>query len=147
VVRNVASVSTTICRPQTSKRVLPQSDKPPQGMHNHRFPPNPIGPGSDSRLSGTQKLSLAATWMNSWLFVEVIRVRTSLTEFRQVPDSRELKGGTYYYSEINLCFLMPSCLIFVSSVDRGIPSFAAAPSGPATFPLHSARAISIIFLS
>jgi hypothetical protein len=45
VVRNVASVSTTICMPQTSKRVLPQSDKPPQGMHNHRFPPNPMGPG------------------------------------------------------------------------------------------------------
>jgi len=29
-VRNVASVSTTICMPQTSKRVLPQSDKPPR---------------------------------------------------------------------------------------------------------------------
>ena len=52
MVRNVASVSTTICMPQTSKRVLPQSDKPPQGMHNHRFPPNPIGPGSDSRIVG-----------------------------------------------------------------------------------------------
>src|SRR6266403_2746668 len=70
-----------------------------------------------------------------------------MTEFRQVPDSRELKGGTYYYLEINLYFLIPSCLIFVSSVDRGIPSFAAAPSGPATFPLLSAKAVSIIFLS
>lgn len=80
MVRNVASVSTTICMPQTSKRVLPQSDKPPQGMHNHRFPPNPIGPDRTPGLSGTQKLSLAATWMNSWLFVEVIRVRTSHSE-------------------------------------------------------------------
>jgi hypothetical protein len=52
VARHVARVSTTICMPQTSKRVLPQSDKPPQGMHNHRFPPNPIGPGSDSRIVG-----------------------------------------------------------------------------------------------
>jgi len=68
----------------------------------------------------------------------------------EIPESAGfpgLKGGTYYDSEINLCFLMPSCLIFVSSVDRGIPSFTAAPLGPATFPLHSARAVSIIFLS
>src|ERR1700740_1351088 len=70
-----------------------------------------------------------------------------MTEFRQVPDSRGLKGGTYYYLEINLYFLIPSCLIFVSSVDRGIPSFAAAPCGPATFPLLSANAFSIIFFS
>ena len=47
-----------------------------------------------------------------------------MTEFRQVPDSRELKGGTYYL-EINLRFLIPSCLIFVSSVERGIPSLRA----------------------
>src|SRR5579859_778018 len=69
-----------------------------------------------------------------------------------VPDFRELKGGryydwTYYRLETNLCLSIPSCLIFVSSVDRGIPSFAAAPSGPATFPLLSSRAASIIFLS
>jgi hypothetical protein len=70
-----------------------------------------------------------------------------MPEIRQVSDSRQLKGGTYYSLEINLCFLIPSCLIFVSSVDRGIPSFAAAPSGPATFPLLSAKAVSIIFLS
>jgi hypothetical protein len=70
-----------------------------------------------------------------------------MAEIRQVSDFRELKGGTYYSLEINLCFLIPSCLIFVSSVDRGIPSFAAAPSGPATFPLLSVRAVSIIYLS
>jgi hypothetical protein len=66
-----------------------------------------------------------------------------MTELGQVPDFRELKGGTYRYSEINLCFLIPSCLIFVSSVDRAIPSFAAAPSGPATSPLLSAEAVSM----
>src|ERR1700730_1192038 len=70
-----------------------------------------------------------------------------MTKLRQVPDSRELKRGTYYCSEINLCFLILSCLIFESSVERGIPSFAAAPSGPATFPLLSARAVSIISFS
>ncbi len=64
-----------------------------------------------------------------------------------MPDSRELKEGSYYCLEINLCFLIPKCLIFVSSVDRGIPSFAAAPCGPATFPLLSVKAVSIIFLS
>jgi hypothetical protein len=58
-----------------------------------------------------------------------------------------IEGGTYHYLEINLCFLIPSCLIFVSSVERGIPSLAAAPCGPATFPLLSAKAVSIIFLS
>jgi hypothetical protein len=58
-----------------------------------------------------------------------------------------IKKRTYYYSGINLCFLILSCLIFESSVERGIPSFAAAPSGPATLPLLSVRAVSIIFLS
>ena len=58
-----------------------------------------------------------------------------------------VKRGTHYYSEINLCFLIPSCLIFESSVERGIPSFAAAPSGPPTFPLLSAKAASIISFS
>jgi hypothetical protein len=80
VVQNVASVSTTICLPQTSKRVLPQSDKPPQGMHNHRFPPNPIGPGSDSRIVGHSEVIISRHLMNSGLFVEVIRVRTSHSE-------------------------------------------------------------------
>jgi hypothetical protein len=48
-----------------------------------------------------------------------------MTKLRQVPDSRELKRGrTHYYSEINFCFLIFNCLIFESSVDRGIPSFA-----------------------
>ena len=70
-----------------------------------------------------------------------------MTKVQEVPDFRESKRGTYYYSEINLYFLIPNCLIFESSVERGIPSFAAAPSGPATFPLLSASAVSIISLS
>jgi hypothetical protein len=46
-----------------------------------------------------------------------------MTKLREVPDFRELKRRTYYYySEINLCFLILSCLIFHSSVERGIPS-------------------------
>ena len=69
-----------------------------------------------------------------------------MTRLREMPDFWKLKRGIYY-SEIKLCFLILSCLIFQSSVERGIPSFAAAPSGPATFPLHSARAASIISLS
>jgi hypothetical protein len=67
----------------------------------------------------------------------------------ETSESAEFSGikNRDYYLGINLRFLIPSCLIFESSVDRGIPSFAAAPSGPATFPLLSARAVSIISLS
>src|SRR5260221_7527225 len=39
--------------------------------------------------------------------------------------------------------LMFRCCIFNSSGDRGIKSLAAAPFGPATFPLLSARAASM----
>ncbi len=35
-----------------------------------------------------------------------------------------------------------SCLIFASNVERGMPSLAAAPPGPATFPLLAAKAAS-----
>jgi len=59
----------------------------------------------------------------------------------------EVKKNRGYYCVTNFCFLMFSCLIFESSVDRGIPSFAAAPSGPATLPLLSAKAASIICFS
>ena len=70
-----------------------------------------------------------------------------MTKIRKVSNFRESKGNGGYRSALNLCFLMFSSLIFESSVDRGIPSFAAAPSGPATFPLLSAKAASIISLS
>jgi hypothetical protein len=59
-----------------------------------------------------------------------------MTRLREMPDFWELKRGIYY-SEINLRFLILSCLIFQSSVEREIPSFEAATFGPATFPLHS----------
>jgi hypothetical protein len=51
----------------------------------------------------------------------------------------EFNEGTYRTARL---FIL-SCLIFKSSVERGIPSLAAAPFGPATFPLVSARAASI----
>src|SRR3984893_11710488 len=70
-----------------------------------------------------------------------------MTIVRELPNFRESKTNGGYRSAINLCFLILSCLIFESSVDRGIPSFAAAPSEPATFPLQSAKAASIISLS
>jgi hypothetical protein len=54
----------------------------------------------------------------------------------EVPEFREFGDRTYRRESL----LMLSCLTFKSSVDRGIPSLAAAPVGPATFPLLSARA-------
>ena len=56
-----------------------------------------------------------------------------------MPEFWEFNEGTYRL----VCFFMLSCLIFKSSVERGIPSLAAAPFGPATFPLLSARAASM----
>jgi hypothetical protein len=40
-----------------------------------------------------------------------------MTSFREVSNFRESKKRNYY-SEINLCFLIFSCLIFESGVDR-----------------------------
>ena len=57
----------------------------------------------------------------------------------KVPEFWELNEGAYRM----VCFFMLSCLIFTSRVERGIPSLAAAPLGPATFPLLSARASSM----
>ena len=48
---------------------------------------------------------------------------------------------------MNLRLLIFSCRIFLSRVERGIPSLVAAPVGPATFPLLSANAASMIFFS
>ena len=45
-----------------------------------------------------------------------------------------------------LYFFMLSCLILASRVERGIPSLAAAPFGPATFPLLSAKSLFDHFL-
>lgn len=42
---------------------------------------------------------------------------------------------------LKLCLLIPRLFIFDSSVERGTPSLAAAPSGPDTRPPHSLSAI------
>lgn len=87
-------------------------------------------------------------------------------ERRQVPDEnvRHVSLGMPYSSVLltelqiqirtdsllagqKFCFLIFNCLIFDSRVEGGIPSLAAAPFTPATFPLVSARAASIISFS
>src|SRR5271169_3261695 len=45
------------------------------------------------------------------------------------------------------CLLIFNALIFVSKVDRGMPSLAAAPEGPYTRPSHSRKAASIAAFS
>jgi len=55
-----------------------------------------------------------------------------------------IERRTYNYLEIT-CFLIPSAY-FVSSVDREF-RVRCRPLWPATFPLLSAKAVSIIFLS
>ena len=69
-----------------------------------------------------------------------------LTAIGELPNSgeRELAGQGL---DMNLCLLMFSWRIFLSRVERGIPSLAAAPVGPATFPLLVANASSMIFFS
>src|SRR5215475_3505423 len=59
--------------------------------------------------------------------------------------SLEVEGKSLYEArwDLNWCLSMPRVRIFVSSVERGIPSFAAAPDGPATRPRLSRRAASI----
>src|SRR5262249_51216752 len=47
------------------------------------------------------------------------------------------------YRTLKRCLSIRKLLIFVSRVDLGIPSLAAAPVGPATRPPHSAKADSI----
>src|SRR5580692_3186528 len=44
---------------------------------------------------------------------------------------------------LNRCLLIRRVLIFDSRVERGIPSFSAAPPGPAILPLHSTSAVSM----
>jgi hypothetical protein len=70
-----------------------------------------------------------------------------MTRLREVPNCRELKRRDLLLLRDRLVFLDLQLLDLESSVDRGIPSFAASPSGPATLPLHSAKAASIISFS
>ena len=78
---------------------------------------------------------------NKGLEMRVNDENSGSAEFWGVKKNRD------YCSATNLCFWMFSSLIFESSVERGIPSLAAAPCGPATFPLLSANAASIISFS
>jgi hypothetical protein len=50
-------------------------------------------------------------------------------------------------ADVNRRFSIFNCLIFDSSVEGGMPSAAAAPPGPATFPPLFASAASIISFS
>ena len=106
------------------------------------------GPGRSallpSRLSDKGKCNVGATMQTAEKKDVAGKLNDETSGSAEFPGAKRWTG---YSSEINLCFLIRNCLIFESSVERGIPSFAAAPSGPATFPLLSARAISIILLS
>ena len=70
--------------------------------------------------------------------------------FRQLPELDTGGGcnrGERSQPDLNRCFTIPSLLIFVSRVERGMPSLAAAPDGPAIRPRLWAKADSISFLS
>ena len=69
-----------------------------------------------------------------------------LTVFGEVPSLGE-RGLAGQDVGMNLRLLMFSCRIFLSRVERGIPSLTAAPVGPATLPLLSTNAASMIFFS
>lgn len=71
-------------------------------------------------------------WIGTWSdrILETVRIlRVERGDYRKV------------------CFFMLSWLIFKCNVDGGIPSLAAAPFEPATFPLLAARAVSMICFS
>jgi len=71
-------------------------------------------------------------WIGTWSdrILETVRIlRVERGDYRKV------------------CFFMLSWLIFKCSVDGGMPSLAAAPFDPATFPLLSVRAVSMICFS
>ena len=70
-----------------------------------------------------------------------IATHRKIAKFRKGPP-----GGRAFVPQrlLKRCLLIPSTRIFDSSVEPGIPSLAAAPVGPDTRPLLSARAASII---
>src|SRR5580704_10059622 len=53
------------------------------------------------------------------------------------------RKATQALCALNRCLLIRRVLIFDSRVERGIPSFSAAPPGPAILPLHSASAVAM----
>ena len=60
---------------------------------------------------------------------------------------RRIRPPSELGNRLEIVFLDSERLIFESSVEGGMPSFAAAPSAPATLPLLSARADSMISFS
>jgi hypothetical protein len=82
--------------------------------------------------------------MSNWISLKTaLEKEIEVTESWELPEFRELNERIYRKEY----FFMLSCLIFKSSVDRGIPCFPDAPVGPATFPLLSARAPAMSFFS
>src|SRR5262245_10504393 len=63
------------------------------------------------------------------------------------PFCETLRDTSGRQASVNRRFSIFSCLIFDSRVEAGIPSVAAAPCGPATFPRLLASAFSIISFS
>src|SRR5260370_38818161 len=102
-----------------------------------------ISPTSQSSLCCTAFLPPEPDQCNriaNWISLTTgLEQEIGVTESWEVPEFREFNEGAYQ----KVCFFMLSCLILKSSVARGIPSLAAAPFGPATFPLLSARAASM----
>src|SRR5258705_13538466 len=81
-------------------------------------------------------------------------VRSRPTRYRVVvltslprPSLFNVDGKERSYDVLKRCRLIPSFLIFDSSVCLGMPSFVAAPVGPETSPSDSRSAVSIISFS
>ena len=95
--------------------------------------------------------------LDTYLTCHVTRIRKfpKCRETRRASKRgvrREERKGSYFayggcYILRKRCLLILRALILESSVDCGIPSLAAAPRGPDTLPLLSARAASIISFS
>src|SRR5580704_2211767 len=84
------------------------------------------------QASAQSDLTENKAWKGAWSdrILETVRIlRVERGDYRKV------------------CFFMLSWLIFKCNVDGGIPSLAAAPFDPATFPLLAARAVSMICFS
>ena len=74
------------------------------------------------------------------------RAVVTLDKWR-VSTARFATRATRAYPVLNRFLSMCSERIFDSRVERGMPSFAAAPSGPATRPREPARAVSMSSVS
>jgi hypothetical protein len=70
-------------------------------------------------------------------------------DFSEIPENSAGISGRRgsSYTVLKRCVLIFNDLIFESRVDRGMPSLAAAPVGPDTRPLVSAKAASILSFS